>query len=310
MQILITGATSFIGIYLIKELLLKYDCQILAVVRKNSKKIGLLHENNRIKILELNMNEYSNVSQILKGKDIDCLIHLAWNGTRGNERDDQKLQEENYEYSMILVKEILKLNCKKIVSAGSQAEYGIYNKIVSEEDKCIPVIWYGKEKLKFYENVYEICKINNVSFKEPRFFSLYGVGDNPETMIISILKKMLRDEDCDLTEGIQMWDFLYITDAVKGICKLIFTECKDGIYNFGSGDIRILKKFIMEMKEISKSNSKLNFGVIPYLKTGMVTIQPNIYKLKKETGWYPKIIFKNGIRDIILNMGKGKNEKN
>lgn len=56
---------------------------------------------------------------------------------------------------------------------------------------------------------------------EPRFFSLYGPNDYEGTMIISVLKKMLKDLSCDLTECIQIWDFLYIDDAIDALVILI-----------------------------------------------------------------------------------------
>lgn len=301
-RIVVTGATSFIGRHLI-DLLIKKDYEIIAVVRKGSSRLPKALNNEKIQVIELNLDEYALMHKYIV-KPVDVFVHLAWNGTRGSDRDNKKMQEENYIFSIEAVKEAIKIGCKRFISAGSQAEYGICNSVVTEETICNPVTYYGKEKLKFYEDALEICKKNNVEFKEPRFFSLYGSDDFSGTMIISIINKMLKNEPCELTEGIQMWDFLHIDDAVKGIERLMDCNCPDGVYNFGSGDARILIAFIDEMKECSASKSQLLYGAVPYPITGMVTIEPDISKMQRETGWYPTISFRDGITEIINKMKK------
>lgn len=296
-KILVTGASSFIGVNLIPKLL-DGKHEIIALVRKNSNKSQLIPKCESIRIIELDMESYYCSSEVIDDK-IDCLVHLSWNGTRAASRDDAELQKSNYKYSMDIVHEAIKLGCRRIISAGSQAEYGISHHVINEESSCNPVTEYGKQKLRFYNDALELCGDKKISFKEPRFFSLYGSDDFEGTMIISIIKKMLKNEKCDLTLGIQMWDFLHIADAVNGIILLIEKQCEDGAYNLGSGEARMLKAFLNEMKLLTASDSILNYGVVPYPETGMVTIQPDIKKMQKQTGWQPRVSFEEGILEII-----------
>ena len=55
-RIVITGATGFIGIHLIKQWLEK-DAKIYAVIRPNSKNAGRIPKNDHIRIIELKMEE-------------------------------------------------------------------------------------------------------------------------------------------------------------------------------------------------------------------------------------------------------------
>lgn len=296
-KIMITGASSFIGVNLIQELIKKnYD--IIALVRRNSHKKQLIPSCECIRVIELDMEDYKNASKVV-GDEVDCLVHLSWNGTRAASRDDAELQKNNYKYSMDIVHGAISMGCKRIISAGSQAEYGICDGIISEESKCNPITEYGKQKLNFYADTLALCQEKGISFKEPRFFSLYGCDDYEESMMISIIKKMLSNEKCDLTLGIQMWDFLHVSDATRGLVLLIEKQCEDGVYNFGSGDTRMLKDFLEEMRMLAKSDSILNYGVIPYPQTGMTTIQPDVRKLVKQTGWYPQISFQEGVLQIM-----------
>lgn len=295
MRVVVTGATSFIGKKFVLSAV-KIGWDVVAVVRRNSSKLSELKTISRLNIVELNMNEYAQIGE-MTGK-CDCFVHFAWNGTRGQERNDQILQEANYENSIEAIRSMIGAGCKRIITAGSQAEYGYCGGVITEETECHPNTQYGIYKLKVFDTVKKFCEDNNVSYKEPRFFSLYGPGDYDKTLIMSLISTMKKNEPCDLTECVQMWDFLYIDDAIDAVIKLCEQECPDGAYNLGSGDVRMLKQYVEEMKEILYSSSQLNYGTISYPETGMVSIFPSVEKIKREISWQPKVSFREGIERI------------
>ncbi len=293
--VIITGATSFIGKELIKRMC-QSKYRIVAVVRPGTSNRLTEFDKRKIHIVENIMEEYAYITD--KISTCDIFISLAWDGTRGKARNDEERQRKNYLYSMQALYVAANMGCKIFMSAGSQAEYGNISGKISESMLCQPVTGYGKWKFAFYKEASEYCKKNKIAFKEPRFFSLYGENDVEATMVIDIVKKMLRNEPCELTECTQNWDYLYISDAIEGMMKLLEVECDDGAYNFGSGDVRQLKEYVVEMYEITHSKSKLLFGAVPYPDTGMVSIWPDIDKLQK-IGWKAKVSFEEGIQKIV-----------
>jgi len=300
MRILVTGATSFIALKLINNLLDR-NHEVISVIRENSGKAALLPTHASHSVVECSMGSYKKIGSLIED-DIDCAVLFAWNGTRGKDRDNHEMQHKNFLDSMDMIKVLSDIGCGKIVLAGSQAEYGHHKGIITEETECSPATEYGKEKLRLFKEAHEICAEKNITLIEPRYFSLYGEGDYEKTMVISMVKKMISGEDCELTEGIQMWDFLYIDDAVSALIQLIEKDCPSGAYNFGSGDTRQLKDFVIEMKEVLQSESRLLFGAVKYPETGMVSIAPDIKKLKWATGWQPEVSFKEGIKRIYISI--------
>lgn len=298
MKVAILGATSFIGLNLI-QYGYTHNWEIISIIRKNAPKRHLIEDPYpNVKIIECNMDDYDKIDE--KIDDIDCGVYLTWNGTRGASRNDVELQRYNFEIGCAALKSIAKTNCKKIVTAGSQAEYGpwFHEDKLRETDIPHPNTEYGKFKLKYYEFAKTFCDEQGIQLIEPRFFSLYGPHDFEGTMIISMLKKMLQGEPCDLTKCIQKWDFLYITDAIDALAKLIEENHESGVYNFGSGVCHPLKRFVEEMYRITKSHSQLNYGAVPYPDTGIVNVNPNVEKLIS-IGWQPKVTFEEGIKNII-----------
>lgn len=298
-NIVITGATSFIGQSLLEKLTKLNKYNIYAIVRPNSSNISKLDKFRDLNIIELEMSDIGDLTNYLDKCDI--FFHLAWDGTRGSTRDDKKLQIGNYKNSKKALEVACKLKCKTFIEAGSQAEFGVYNHQINEETKCKPLTEYGKAKLKFFNFAQDFCKKNDIHFKEPRFFSLYGPGDYPDTLIISTINKMLSNTKIELTQCIQMWNFLYLDDAVDGIIRLATKDCQDGSYCFGSDDTRVLKDYIDELYKITGTKSELVFGAIPYHKSGMVSIQPDITKLLS-TGWKQKTSFRKGVLAIICDI--------
>ncbi len=297
MKIAIAGASSFIGRHLIEKCINK-GWKIIAVVRHNSPYKAEFEVLKNVSVIECNMDDYHSLTT--KVGKVDCLVYLTWNGTRGNYRNDFALQQKNFEVASDTIHDFVNAGCKIVMTAGSQAEYGPWSseEKVTELTEAKPNTEYGRFKLKLYESVRELCADKNIRFIEPRFFSLYGTDDFEGTMVISILKKMLKNEPCEFTECIQKWDFLHIDDAVAGLIKLIEDKSANGIYNFGSGESHELKHFVEKMYKITKSKSELRFGAVPYPETGIVNVNPCVEKLK-ELGWKPKTSFEEGINKII-----------
>ncbi len=300
----ITGANSFIG-YRLCQILAQNGYYVYAVIRKDNKNNLFLSQYGNIKLVYCEMKDYGELGRIIN-EAIDVGITLAWTGTRGADRNDIKMQESNKEYSLQCIEAFSRLGCKEIITAGSQAEYGPWfeTRKVTEDVICHPNTEYGKNKLDFYYKASEYCYKNKMILIEPRFFSLYGDDDSEKTMIVSMIRNMLQNKPCDLTQGIQLWDFLYVDDAIEGLYKLIESPVAEGVYNFGSGISKPLKDYILEMAKITKTRAELNFGVVPYPMTGIVNTNPSIDKLRKAVDWNPAISFSKGIKKVIQKQQK------
>ena len=276
--------------------------EVIAIVRENCTKLSSLDVCENLSVVKCNMCNYSSIDTMIKGK-IDIAVSIAWNGTRGAERNCLELQQKNLKYSIDFLQAMISLGCKKFFTAGSQAEYGLWtnNEKLTEDVKPQPNTEYGKHKLAFYKYAKDYCREHNCRLVEPRFFSLYGAKDYPGTLVISTLKKMMANEPCDLTECTQIWDFLYIDDAINALCKLIETEKSEGIYNFGSGYSAPLKNYIEIIMKVTGSKSELHYGAVSYPATGIVNVNPDVSKLMN-IGWNAKVSFQEGIKIILTDI--------
>lgn len=301
MRYVITGGSSFIGVAL-TEFLIKEKHEVYIVCRKTSTTINLIPKNENVHVILYDgMDDVRSVS--LHVHSADVWIHLAWAGTGHDCRNDKNIQTKNINDSLMAVNTANKLGCKIFVDAGSQAEYGFVSGVLTEDTPCKPENEYGKAKLEFGIRCREICHGYGMKHIHLRILSVYGETDHEWTLVMSCIRKMLANEDVELSSCLQMWNFVYIRDAVKQIYLLIQNALMDDeltseVYNIASEDTRKLKSFVEEMYELTDSHSKLLYGY--YKPANVVSLNPDVAKTKKATGGFiSDYSFKDVVNRII-----------
>lgn len=308
MKYVITGGNSFLGTALCK-LLVSNNHEVVIACRTNSNVLGI-PQSPLVKIYRYEGLE--NMKSLLAVDHADVFIHLAWNGTGHAGRDNPEIQEQNIVNSLDAINIANQLDCKLFVEAGSQAEYGILKGKMLETTECNPLNEYGKAKLKFGELASKKCQDIGMKFIHLRILSVFGETDHSWTLVMSCIRKMLNNEEIQLTSCEQLWNFVSVPDAVKQIyllCQHAISDLrfKSETYLIGSYDTRVLRSFVDEMYHLTKSKSRLVFG--SYDSTNIVSLNPDMSKTAKATGGFIsdytfgqivlKVIsnFKNGIYD-------------
>lgn len=283
---ILTGSTGFLGHWLLKELI-EHDVFVYALCRQNSRRIGRLSGYKNIKVIEIDMENISSLSDHIDYAD--NFYHLAWEG----KREDFVAQTKNIETSISAMQTAKKIGVKHFAMTGSQVEYGICTDRIDENHSTNPNTAYGVCKLSAYFILRVLSAQLMLPFSWVRVFSIYGNDDSGNTLLISyMIDCFKKNKEPELTTCEQMWDFLYAKDAANAL-YLIGKQRKEGIYNLGYGESRTLKDYLIEARDILMPNMRLNFG--SNKNTNIVQLNVNVDKLKKETGWYPKTSFKEGI---------------
>lgn len=294
--IVMTGATSFLGRNVLKGLLEK-NYKVYALVRKTSPVLEQLPKNENVEYIYGSLQELELILE--KVECADYFIHFAWDGSGNLGRADETIQKMNVKYSQKALDISYKLGCKKFIFPGSQAEYGIVHERIYEDTPCVPVSAYGKAKLEFSNWASEFSKEKTLEFIHLRIFSVYGPGDREGTLVDACVKKFNQGECMKLGPCTQKWNFLYISDFVEAVLAIINEQNIEGIYNIASGDTRTLREFVQEIYELSNKSGRYEFGEIAANPEGSPALDPDIERIKKAVGWYPKVLFSDGIREIM-----------
>ncbi len=295
-KVVITGATGMIGLNLINYLL-KKDIEVLAIIRKNSSRKEFLIQNDNLKIIECNLEELKNIKIEEK---YNIFIHLAWDGTFGDSRNNVQAQLKNIEYTLDAVRLAKKLGCTKFIGAGSQAEYGRVEGILKPNTPANPENGYGMAKLCAGQLSRVLANQLGIEHIWTRILSVYGPFDNDNTMVMSSIIEMLKNNSSpDYTKAEQMWDYIYAEDVAKALYLIEEKGKNNAIYCIGSGTQRPLYQYIQEIKDNIDKNIKLNIGAKEYSENQVMNLCADISNLTRDTGFIPETNFKEGIIKTI-----------
>lgn len=295
MKVFITGPTGAIGTALVDHLIAA-NYEVVAICRENSKRLNAIPTNKNVRAIECNLNAIKDLPLNELGTGI-YFFHLAWAGTSGEDRNNLELQLENVLYTLDCIRLAKKLKCKKFIGIGSQAEYGIVNKNLSMDTLTDPITGYGAGKLAALHFGRLEAQNIGIDFNWIRILSVYGPCDGSHTLIMSLIDKMTKGENIELTEGIQEWDYLYSKDAAKALLLIAEHGVNSKVYVLGSGEVRPLKYYIETIKNLIPSSSLLRWGNIPYTSRSVMYLGADLTELKKDTGFEPETSFADGIKE-------------
>lgn len=297
MKIIVTGATGFIGTALCRELL-ENGHEVVAVVRPGSKKRDKLRFGKdlekRLSVMEISLENLPLLKE--KAHRMDIFYHLAWNGASGSDRENFDIQYSNIGYTAAAIRAAAACGCHKFVGAGSQAEYGVVCGTAKEEETVpAPFMMYGAAKLAAYHMGRLVAQQEQIGFVWPRIYSVYGVGENPGTLIDYVMESLLKGEIPQLTSCDNKWNFMYIDDCVELLRLLGEKEEAEGVYHVASEDTRLLKEFVMEIKNIIAPEGKLGFGKKETDIKRTFWLEPDVKRLEA-MGMGCRTPFSEGIR--------------
>ena len=79
---------------------------------------------------------------------------------------------------------------------------------------------YGKAKLSFYKQAAPLCREYGMTYFHLRFFSVYGPGDHPWSIISTLTRELPKGETVSLSACRHRWNFMYIRDAAEAVYQL------------------------------------------------------------------------------------------
>lgn len=297
-KIIVTGATSMIGTAIIREYLKNDVDKIYAVIRPNSLNRYRIPNDDRIEIIECDTTEYRSLKDKIP-ENCNVFFHIAWDGTGATRNKSTVGQAYNIVYTLEALSTAKELGCDKFIGSGSQAEYGLLDvPMINEESPTNPIIPYGIAKLAAGKLAISEAKKININCFWIRVFSVYGLYDKSTSMISAAITKMKSGEKMSFTPALQRWEYLNCDDAARAFYLIAEKSIGQKVYCLGSGQPRQLKDFIYEMRDIVNPDAELGIGDIPYKGNEVMNLCADISELKKDTGWEPVISFNMGISNI------------
>jgi nucleoside-diphosphate-sugar epimerase len=298
-RILITGAGGFVGAATVRAAITDGH-EVHALVRKPgaARLSGLA---GRLHIHAADLSDSKAIAALLADIQPEIVVHSAWEGVGGALRAGD-IQFENIRTTLALVDASIAAGASKFLGLGSQAEYGRFDRRITEDDLPLPTMLYGAAKLSASHLARQRLREAGMGFAWLRLFSVYGPGDNPNWLIPSVAASLMQGIAPKCTLGTQKWDYLHIDDVASGTLAAAITDDATGIFNLSSGAPVAVRTIIERLRDLAAPGLVLNFGEIAFGPDQIMHLEGDNSRLKAATGWAPRIDALDGLADVVADL--------
>ncbi len=322
MKILITGASGFIGSFIVEEALNR-GFETWAAVRRSSS-LDFLHD-ERIHLIELNLSSKEQLVEQLRGKGFDYVVHAAGVTKCLNKADFRRINTEGTKNLVEALMEV-KMPLKRLVYLSSLSVFGaIKEKMpyeeIREDDTPQPNTEYGRSKLAAEQYLSSLG--SKLPYVILRPTGVYGPREKDYFMMAKSIKQHI-----DFAVGFQRQDitFVYVTDVVQAVFLALENGKTGRKYFLSDGEVYQSTTFSdLIHKELGRPwwlritaptwvlRILTFFGEYAGRVSGKVTVlnndKYNILKQRnwrcditpacEELGYEPKVKLKEGVRTTI-----------
>ncbi len=295
-ELLITGATGFIGSHLLESLLKDEKYSISITLRNASRTERIDHLLNKCKIYNI---DKTSLEEIFK-KRYDGVINLAaYYVKKHSSGDIVPLINSNILFPTALMENACKNSVGFFINTGTFFEYNLYSNPIREVNELDPFNLYAATKTAFTDIMKYYSKKFGINILNLRLATPYGFKDN-QKLIPFLILSILKDKVVELEKGEQEWDFIYIRDVVEAYKRAIqvCSSAKRTLYEdilIGTGQFTSVRKITEILNSIH--NKKLIKLEKDYKENQIFLAYVDNSKAKNLLQWIPHYAIEDGLEE-------------
>jgi len=304
-HILITGASGFVGQYLVRDLL-KSGYYVLACAPIKQS----LPSHPNLQCIKFDITNKKACLRVFKGNQFSHVFHLA----AISEPSYAKAHpEETYQVNTLGTINLLEASQKnskldKFIFISTSHVYGkafSNTRTITEKIEPFPQGPYALSKriaelaCIYYHAVFKlpiiiVRPLNHVGVGMPKSLVFSEWTNQIAAMELNQTKKVLRVGNIHVQR-----DFLHIKDVICAY-KILLKKSKSGeIYNLSSGKTRELRTYLKHLRKLSKIKFTIKQDTRRKRSNDLSKITLNSMKLRK-LGWAPKYSPLSAINDVLI----------
>jgi len=261
-KILVTGATGFIGNYVV-ESLLNENVDIIATSAHEEKAIQLPWY-SRVRYIPFDLTGFDdNVDYHRFFGQPDAIIHLAWEGLPNYKAEFHV--DVNYPRHAAFLENLVKHGLRDITVTGSCMEYGMQEGAIKEEQPALADHAYGRGKEALRKFLVSMGRQYDFPVKWARLFYMYGKGQSPKSLLSQLEKALETGESSfNMSGGEQVRDYLPVDQVAAYIVRVALQDEVTGTINVCSGKPISVKELVQDYLKRTGRTIHLNLGFYPY----------------------------------------------
>ena len=293
-DVLVTGASGFIGVPVLRELVRRG--QVVHAVHCRSAPVDI----PGVRWHRVDLGAPAQLDAIVAELRPQQLVHLAWFVEHGRFWD----APENIpwvERSLHLMRAFARAGGERAVALGTCAEYdwsAAETRLSERTSPLGPDTLYGVAKDALRRLASKYAEQVGFELAWGRLFFLYGPNEAPRRLVASVASALLRGEPAETSSGTQRRDFLHVDDVAAAVVALLYSSVQ-GPVNIASGEDRALADVVDCIAQ--------NVGRPELLRTGAFADRPgepprlvgDTKRLRDEVGFRPSKDLYTGIAETV-----------
>jgi nucleoside-diphosphate-sugar epimerase len=290
-RVLVTGASGFLGAHCLAALAARGWSDVHAVSRSAGCARGVTWH-------ACDLFDAGALASLVQSLRPSHTLHLAWTATPGKywTSPDNELWAAA---SMRLLEELARAGARRLVCAGSCAEYSWKYGLCSEKTTPLaPNSPYGKSKHALQMLLSSTGSSLGVSTAWGRVFFPYGPYEHRDRLTSYVIRSLLAGERALCTTGDHRRDFLYAGDVADAFVTLLESDL-DGPINIGSGEAIAVKTVVAAIGKCIGRPELIQLGARPLLADEPDLLVADVQRLRDQLGWSPHTTLAQGINESV-----------
>ncbi|MCB8944848.1 MAG: NAD(P)-dependent oxidoreductase [Ardenticatenaceae bacterium] len=292
-RILVTGATGFIGRFLIEHLVGRGDTAVIALLRDNYNLAKLppylAAVRSQVELVYADLRNLQLTVRAVEEAEPDVVIHLAAAGVTEPFLGVETAVRHNLTASLNLIRACFekRFNTEQLIVARTPGELSSMNV-------------YAASKAAAWQFCQMYARTQGWPIHGGMIFQAYGPGQPARNLLPAALAAAQAGEDFPMTAGTQQRDWIYAADVAEGLAAIIGSGLQPGqTVDLGTGVLTSVAEVVRQIYGLVGGAGRPLIGVLPS-RPGEEAVQvADVARTQRLIGWQAGRSLLVGLREMV-----------